>query len=59
MKSRRICVNFPKFPVVFLQGVIEALSRVGDRVHYARETIGTVESFDGWQLVQLFIQFIQ
>ena len=58
---RRICMNFPKFPVVFRheQGVIERLPSIGDRVHHACETIGTIEGFDEDGNWSKFIRFRQ
>ena len=57
---RRICMNFPKFPVVFpQQGVTERLPSIGDRVHHACETIGTVEGFDEDGNWSKFIRFRQ
>ena len=53
-------MNFPKFPVVFpQQGVTERLPSIGDRVHHARETIGTVEGFDEDGNWSKFIRFRQ
>jgi predicted ester cyclase len=57
---RRICMNFPKFPVVFPheRGVIERLTSIGDRVHLC-ETMGTVEGFDEDGNWSKFIRFRQ
>ena len=57
---RRICMNFPKFPVVFPheRGVIERLTSIGDRVHLC-ETMGTVEGFDEDGNLSKFIRFRQ
>ena len=57
---RSICMNFPKFPVVFPheRGVIERLTSIGDRVHLC-ETMGTVEGFDEDGNWSKFIRFRQ
>ena len=55
-------MNFPKFPVIFPheRGAIERLTSVGDRVHHACETIGTVQGFDeDGNSSKIFIRFRQ